>query len=283
MQLNIDQTPTDLDTTSGLQAFRGSTTSAIDPAPRCVSHTETGRPAFDSSADRSPRFQPTQWTLVRRAGVGATHSREALEELCRAYWFPIYAFIRRSGRSPHDAQDLTQDFFLRLLESNSIVRADPSRGKFRTFLLGALKNFLADAYRKANAWKRGGGVKIVSFEETQAEERYQLEAIEDRTPEQIYERGWPVVLLETAMTRLRDEFQAAGKDRQFQVLKPFLSQEGTEVAYERAGAALNTSGKTVAVAVHRIRRRFRHVVRSTIADTVSTPDEVEEEYQRLFA
>jgi RNA polymerase sigma-70 factor (ECF subfamily) len=276
MQVIIARTETDLDSTAGFQAFRGSAVS--------LRHEPAAAPSnLDSTTGLSPRFQQTQWTLVRRASFDSTQSREALEELCRAYWFPIYAFIRRSGRSPHDAQDLTQDFFLRLLESNSIVRADPSRGKFRTFLLGALKNFLADAYRKANAYKRGGSVKIVSFEEAQAEERYQIEAIEDRTPEQLYERGWPVILLEAAMARLRDEFQAAGKARQFQVLQPFLSQEGSEGAYQRAGEKLNTSGKTVAVAVHRIRRRFRHVVRSAIADTVSTPQEVEEEFQRLFA
>jgi RNA polymerase sigma factor (sigma-70 family) len=279
----IDPTSTDLDTAAGLQAFRGSTGSSPDGASSQRTSAAQGRTSLDSTAGTSPRFQQTQWTLVRRASVDSAQSREALEELCRAYWYPIYAFIRRTGRSPHDAQDLTQEFFLRLLETNSIGRADPRLGKFRTFLLGALKNFLADAYRKANAWKRGGGTKIVSFEEIQAEERYQLEAIEDRTPEQMYERGWPVVLLETAMARLRDEFQAAGKARQFQVLKPFLSQEGSEGAYERAGAELNASGKTVAVAVHRIRRRFRHVVRSAIADTVSTPGEIEEEYQRLFA
>jgi RNA polymerase sigma-70 factor (ECF subfamily) len=239
--------------------------------------------SLDSTSGASPKFQPTQWTLVRRASFNSPQSQDALEKLCCSYWYPIYAFIRRNGRAPHDAQDLTQEFFARFLETNSIVRADPKRGKFRTFLLAALKNFLTDAHRKASAWKRGGGIKIVSFEETEAEERYRLEPVDNRTPDQIYEERWLVGLLEIAMAHLRDEFHAAGKERQFQVLKTFLSQEGDVEAYNAAGAELNTSGKTIAVAVHRIRRRFRQVVRSAIADTVSSPEEVEAEYRSLFA
>lgn len=239
--------------------------------------------SLDSRSGASPKFQPTQWTLVRRAGFNSAQSEDALEKLCRTYWYPIYAFIRRNGRAPHDAQDLTQEFFARFLEAKSISRADPGRGKFRTFLLGALKNFLTDAHRKASAWKRGGGFQIISFEETEAEERYRLEPVDNRTPDQFYEQRWLVGLLEAAMARLRDEFCAAGKERQFQVLKVFLSREGDDEAYQAAGAELNTSGKTIAVAVHRIRRRFREVVRSAIADTVSSPEEVEEEYRNLFA
>jgi RNA polymerase sigma-70 factor (ECF subfamily) len=238
---------------------------------------------LDSTNGASPKFQPTQWTLIRSASFNSPQSRDALEKLCRTYWYPIYSFIRRNGRGPHDAQDLTQDFFARFLETNSIIRADPRRGKFRTFLLGALKNFLTDAHRKATAWKRGGGIKIVSFEESEAEERYRMEPVDNRTPDQAYDQRWLVRLLETAMARLRDEFRAAGKDRQFQVLKVFLSREGDDESYNAAGAELNTSGKTIAVAVHRIRRRFRQVVRSAIADTVSSPEEVEEEFRSLFA
>lgn len=239
---------------------------------------------LDSGCGRSPQFQQTHWSLVRRAaGFNSPESREALENLCRAYWFPIYAFIRRQGNSPHDAQDLTQGFFMRLLGDNSIARADAQLGKFRTFLLGTLKHFLADAHRKANAWKRGGGAELLSFEQAQAEELYQLEPVDDRTPDKIFEQRWTVVLLEAAAARLREEFRKEGKERQFEVLKPFLSAAGDEAAYARAGAALDRSPKTVAVAVHRIRLRFRHLVRSAIADTVSTPDEVEEEYRSLFS
>ena len=240
--------------------------------------------SLDSAHGASPSFQPTQWSLVRRAGnFDSPESGAALDTLCHAYWFPIYAFIRRRGKSPHDAQDLTQEFFVRFLGGNSIVRADPRRGKFRTFLLGALKHFLTDAQRRANAWKRGGGIEIMSFEQAHAEERYQLEPVDNRTPDKVFEERWIVVLLEAGMTRLCEEFRAAGKERQFEVLKGFLSREGTEAAYEEAAEELNTSAKTVAVAVHRIRRRFRQVVRSAIADTVSTPAEVEEEYRSLFA
>lgn len=240
--------------------------------------------SLDSGGGQSPEFRQTRWSLVRRAGgFDSPESREALESLCRAYWFPIYAFIRRQGHTPPDAQDLTQGFFVRLLAGHSIARADPQLGRFRTFLLGALKHFLADAQRKADAWKRGGGVEIISFEQAQAEERYQLEPVDDRTPDKIFEQRWTVVLLEAAAARLREEFRAAGKERQFEVLKPFLSSEGDEGAYAQAGTKLNRSPKTVRVAVHRIRRRFRYLVRSAIADTVSTPDEVEEEYRSLFS
>lgn len=240
--------------------------------------------SLDSANGTSPQFQQTQWSLIRRAGnFDSPDSDEALETLCRAYWFPIYAFIRLHGHTPHDAQDLAQGFFVSLLERKSIVRADPRRGKFRTFLLGALKHFLFDTRRKASAWKRGGGIEILSLEEAQAEERYQLEPVDDRTPDKVYEQRWTVALLEAGLARLREEFYAAGKERQFQVLKNFLSCEGDEGTYEPAAAELNTSASTVAVAVHRIRRRFRQVVRSAIADTVSTPDEVEDEYRNLFA
>lgn len=240
--------------------------------------------SLDSQSGQSPEFRQTQWSLVRRAAsFDAPESRQALEVLCRAYWFPIYAFIRRQGRSPHDAEDLTQEFFARLLASHSIARADPQLGKFRTFLLGALKHFLADAQRKAAAAKRGGGVDLISFEQTQVEERYRLEPVDDRTPDKLFEQRWAVVLLETALARLREEFRAEDKLRQFEVLKSFLTSEGDEPAYAQAGVKLNRSPKTVAVAVHRIRRRFRYLVRSAIADTVATPEEVEEEYRNLFA
>jgi len=240
--------------------------------------------SLDSRSGQSPKFRQTRWSLVRRAAsFDAPESREALETLCRAYAFPIYAFIRRQGHLPHDAQDLTQDFFARLLAGHSIARADPQLGKFRTFLLGALKHFLSDAQRKAAATKRGGAVEIISFEQARAEERYQLEPVDDRTPDKVFDQRWTVVLLEAAVARLQKEFLAEGKARQFEVLKTFLSTEGDEEAYAQAGAELNRSPKTVAVAVHRIRRRFRYLVRSAIADTVSIPEEVEEEYRSLFA
>ena len=240
--------------------------------------------SLDSEGGQSPEFRQTRWSLVRRAaGFDSPESREALESLCRGYWFPIYTFVRRQGHSPADAQDLTQDFFARLLAGNSIARADPQLGKFRTFLLGALKHFLADAQRKAGAWKRGGRVEIVSIDQARAEQNYQLEPIDHRTPDKVFDHRWTVVLLETAAARLREEFRAAGKTRQFEVLKPFLSSEGSEAAYAQAGAELGRSPKTITVAVHRLRQRFRYLVRSAIADTVSMPEEVEEEYRSLFA
>jgi len=239
--------------------------------------------SLDSGRGQSPQFAETHWSLVRRAGgFDGRESRDALENLCRAYWFPIYAFIRREGNSSPDAQDLTQEFFARLLTGNSIARADPQLGKFRTFLLGALKHFLTDAHRKADALKRGGGVEIISFEQAAAEERYELEPMDERTPDKVFEQRWMMVLLETAAQRLRAEFEAEGKMRQFESLKPFLSNEGGEEAYAEAATKLKSSSKAIAVAVHRLRTRFRHLLLSAIADTVSTPNEVEEEYRSLF-
>jgi len=239
---------------------------------------------LDSEHGQSPQFKQTRWSLVRRAaGFDSPESREALEVLCRMYCFPIYAFIRRHGHSRPDAQDLTQEFFSRLLVSNSISRADPKLGKFRSFLLGALKHFLSDVQRKADSWKRGGGVEIISLDEAQTEEQYQAELVDDRAPDKLFADRWAVVLLESAMARLQQEFRAAGKERQFEVLKLFLSSEGGEDGYEQAARALNSSAKSVAVAVYRLRRRFRHVLRSEIADTVGTPDEVDEEYRSLFS
>lgn len=242
------------------------------------------RHSLDSVSGQSPEFGQTRWSLVRRAaGFDSPESREALEVLCRAYWFPIYAFIRRQGSAPHDAQDLTQDFFARLLNGSSIARANPQLGKFRTFLLGALKHFLADARRKTEAGKRGGGVEVISFERAQAEERYQLEPLDHQSPDKLFDQRWTVVLLEAAAARLQQEFHTAGKAREFGVLKRFLASEGDEDAYTDAGNQLNRSAKTVAVAVHRLRLRFRQLVRSLIADTVATPEEVEKEYRSLFA
>ena len=177
-----------------------------------------------SDSGQSPQFKQTRWSLVRcAAGLDSPESREALEALCRIYWFPIYAFIRRQGHSPHDAQDLTQEFFARLLMSNSIARADQRLGKFRTFLLGALKHFLTDEQRKSDAWKRGGREQIVSFQQAEAEQRYELEPVDDRTPDKVFDQRWMIVLLETAAARLDQEFHDAGKDCQFEVLKTFLS------------------------------------------------------------
>src|SRR5262249_30332802 len=143
---------------------------------------DTNIPDNESESGQSPQFKQTHWSLVRRAaGLDSSESREALEALCRTYWFPIYAFIRRQGHSPHDAQDLPQEFFVRLIEGQSIARADPQLGKFRTFLLGALKHFLSDAQRRAGAQKRGGGARVISFQQAQAEERYQIEPVDNRT------------------------------------------------------------------------------------------------------
>ena len=228
-------------------------------------------------------FATTHWSVVLLADHSSpTAASGALEKLCRSYWYPVYAFVRRQGFSPHDAQDLTQEFFSRLLKRNTFADADPAKGRFRSFLLGALKHFLADEWDKARAEKRGGQCEIFSLDALEPEARYALEPASDLTPEKIFDRRWAATLLEQALHRLREEFTAAGKARQFDLLKPFLTSDAGLGGYDEVAAQLETSPQTVAVSVHRLRQRYREAVRAEIAQTVTSPDNVEEELRGLF-
>ena len=208
--------------------------------------------------------------------------RGALNELCRTYWYPIYVYVRRRGRGPDDAQDLTQEFFACLLRRGSLTKVSLHRGKFRTFLLASLNHFLADAWDAATAAKRGGNQPIISFDETGAEERYQMETASDPTPDVAFDRRWVLALLEEALARLLAEYTAAGKARTFELLKTFLENPADEGDYGRVAAALGLNPGAVAVAVHRLRQRYRDLVRAGIAQTVSGPEEMEEELRHLF-
>ena len=204
----------------------------------------------------------------------------ALETLCNTYWFPIYVFVRRRGYSEHDAQDLTQDFFARIVGDNSFARADRTKGKFRGYLLGALNHFLADEWDKRCAKKRGGGQMVWSLEA--AEGKYLQIAASSASPEKAFDQRWGLILLEQAVRRLQEELKAAKKELQFDLLKDFLTSEAGPGAYNAAARKLSLSPNRVAVIVYRMRQRFRELLRAELAQTVLSQADLEEEMRHLF-
>jgi RNA polymerase sigma factor (sigma-70 family) len=237
----------------------------------------------DVTSCAGPDFRTTHWSMVLQAGgdssAGAT---AALETLCRNYWYPIYVYVRRQGHGAHDAQDLTQDFFAQLLRLNSLEDVAPHKGKFRTFLLASLKHFLADAWDAGNAAKRGGGQALLSLSAENADERYRLESASDLPPDVAFERRWMLTLLEQALARLREEYRAADKAAQFDGMKTFLENPTDDGEYGVVASKLGMNSGAVAVAVHRLRQRYRDLVRAEIANTVSSADELTEEMGFLF-
>lgn len=228
-------------------------------------------------------FASTHWSVVRLAGQKESpQSAAALETLCRAYWYPLYAYVRRRGHDEHTAKDLTQEFIARLCARNDLARLDREHGKFRAFLRASMNHFLANEWRDRNALKRGGGQTVLSLD-IAAEGWYLQEPATNETPEKLYDRRWAVTLLELAATRLGDEFFTDGKAEQFEVLKAFLSEGATAGGYDQAAARLGWTTGAVATAVHRLRQRYREVVRHEIAQTVTTPLELEEEMHHLLA
>ena len=231
-----------------------------------------------------PRFfVTTHWSVVLAAGGDSSPAAtDALGQLCRAYWYPLYAYVRRKGYGVDDAQDLTQEFFARLLARNYLSVADRHRGKFRSFLLGSLEHFLAREWTKAHAQKRGEGKTILSLDETAAENRYLLEPAHDLTAEKIFDRRWATTLLGQAMSRLRAECIANQKGELFAKVESLLSGEKGEACYAEVAAALKMSEGAIKVAVHRLRQRYSELVRAEIAQTVATPEEADEELRYLF-
>jgi RNA polymerase sigma-70 factor (ECF subfamily) len=241
--------------------------------------------SLDSAgASPSPWFANTHWSVVLAAAKGDPHAaQQALTTLCQTYWYPLYAYVRSRGFSPEDAEDTTQAFFCQLLEKGSFSRADRQRGKFRFFLLGALKKFLSDQLDKAMALKRGGGQKPISFDAQAAEERFKIEPVEALTPDRIFERRWGLTLLERAMLRLKAEYLAAGKQPLFEALEPFLSGAEDLPSYSRVAAGLGLTEAAVKSALHRLRQRHKEVLREEIAQTVTTAPEIEEEIHYLIS
>lgn len=233
---------------------------------------------------RDRRFMTTRWSMVLAAGERATpDARDALAQLCSAYWYPIYAYVRRQGHGADEAQDLTQSFFARLLEKHVVEDARRERGRFRSFLLGALKHFLANEWRREHAEKRGGNVTITSIDAGAAETRYVREPVHERTAEEIYERRWALTLLDNVLKALESEMAAERKSRLFDRLKVYLTGDDATPSYGDVGAALEMSEGAVKVAVHRLRQRYKAILRGHIAETVADESEVDEEIAALFA
>jgi RNA polymerase sigma factor (sigma-70 family) len=214
--------------------------------------------------------------------AGDSHSPEAtaaMERLCQTYWYPLYAFVRRKGHSHEDASDLTQAFFAKFLEKRYLKSVDANLGKFRTFLLTSMTHFLANEWDKSQAQKRGGGQRLISFDDATAEERYQLEPVEHTTPETLFERRWAQTLMGVVLDRLAVETE----EKRFEVLKRFLLEDKGAVSYEEAAAQLGTSVAAITSSIHRMRARFRALLVEEVSNTVDTPEAVESELRHLLS
>ena len=229
----------------------------------------------------SARFATTQWTAVFIASREGPERTAALGKFCTTYWYPVYAFIRRRGNGPDDARDLTQEFFARLIEKEWLAGVERRETRFSTLLLTILKRFLVNEYEREQAAKRGGGIAPVSIDVAQAESWFGAEPSTTETPEKTFERRWALAVLAAALDRLRAELTDAGKARHFEVLSPFLSQEPEAREYEAAGAALDLAARSVAVAVHRLRQRYRTVLREELAAGSRDSAQVDEEMRNL--
>ena len=221
--------------------------------------------------------------MVSAGKPGGEEAREALSSLCHRYWFPLYAYVRRRVPNLHEAQDLTQEFFLRLLEKDALAKAAPERGRFRSFLLASLDNFLANEWDKARAKKRGGGVQALPLDLSTGESRLSLEPADTMTPERLYEREWTLTLLGLAMDRLQAECEANGKLRQFALLKGALAGGGESMSYATIATELEMTEDAARQAAHRLRKRYRELLRAEVAQTVASPSEIDEEIRSLLA
>ncbi len=227
-------------------------------------------------------FQTTHWSVVLAAGsLVSPNAQSALGELCRTYWYPLYCCVRRHGRAPADAQDLTQAFFTKLLLKNQIALADPERGRFRTFLLRSLENFLRSQHRAAGAQKRGGGVEWISWDAEVAETRYSSEPSEGLSPAALFERQWAGTTLETVLAALRLEFAEGGRPELFEALEPHLWGDETSTPHADIASELGMTVVAVRVTLHRLRRRFQEVFRAHILNTVEDEADIEDEIRHL--
>jgi RNA polymerase sigma factor (sigma-70 family) len=238
------------------------------------------------TADERPAgsvFNTTHWSVVLAAGEeGSEQATVALSRLCQTYWFPVYAFIRKRGHSPEQAEDFTQEFFAVFLEKNYVAKAARDRGRFRVFLMSSVENFLHNQYDRAQAQKRGGGQKLISLDGADAEERYQIEPVEEADPVRVYEQQWAATLLETVLNRLRNEFGAEGRAGLFDDLQAHLWGEAETIPYPQLAEKFGLSAGNVKTIAHRLRERYRGVLREEISQTVAKPGEVDDEIQYLM-
>ena len=238
----------------------------------------------DGAASGAAQFATTHWSVVLAAAEeDSPQAAAALETLCRTYWYPLYAYLRRRGYSPEDAQDLTQSFFTRLLQENLPAQADRTKGKFRSFLLLTLSHFLSDERERAIAGKRGGGQVLLSLDAEAPEDRYRLEPADEATPEKLFERRWAQTILDHALVRLRKEYVTVGRADAYAVLQAFEPGEQKTLSYAEAAARLGVSESALKSTIHRLRQRHRELVREEIAQTVTTASEIDEELRHLIA
>jgi RNA polymerase sigma factor (sigma-70 family) len=230
------------------------------------------------------QFGQTQWSIVLAAAGKreVAQAQQSLEKLCRVYWLPLYTYIRRQGESPHDAEDLTQEFFARLLEKDFLCSVDRTKGRFRSFLLASLKHFLSNQRDRARAQKRGGGQSPLSLDFSDAETSIAFQPADNQTPEKAFEKRWALALLEQSLARLRQEYSDRGRQDLFEQLKATLTEGRGSVAYVELAARLKISEASVKMAVHRLRQRYREVLRMEIAETVAHTSEVEDELREVF-
>ncbi|MHC4912076.1 MAG: RNA polymerase sigma factor [Planctomycetota bacterium] len=229
------------------------------------------------------RFATTHWSVVQAAGLpNSSRYKSSLETLCKTYWYPLYAYLRRHGYNADQASDYTQAFFARIMEKQSIRLADPKRGKFRSFLLTSLKNFIADEYDRSQAQKRGGGKNILSLDFESAEGQYSLEPKDQSSPEKLFERSWAITLLKNTLDRLSGEYKDGRKKKLFEHLKIYLTTDKKTAAYSDIAEKLQMAEGAVKVAVHRLRKRYRELLKEEIAHTVNSENEVDEEINELF-
>ncbi len=237
-----------------------------------------------SPAPEKRQFASTRWSVVLAAGdLERDEPRIAITQLCETYWYPLYAYVRRRVDNVHEAQDLTQAFFSHLLEKQVIARADPNRGRFRAFLITALKNFLANEWKKARAEKRGGGKAELSLDFDSGESRYQIEPAHELTPEKLYERRWVLTLLDQVLESLRIELVEDGKAEHFEQFKGAITGEATPAEYQQAAETLEITSAAAKQAAYRLRKRYRQLFREEVARTVADESEVDDEIGRLLA
>ena len=228
-------------------------------------------------------FKTTHWSVVLSTGDNSDSvARRAIEVLCGTYWYPLYAFVRRQGQSPEDAQDLTQEFFARLLARGAFSRADPERGRFRTYLLTSLKRFLTEEWRRANRQKRGGGQIVEPLDPETAAHRYAAEPRTELSPDLLYDRRWAEALLERVLAQLRQDYDSTGRAAVYAQLQRFLWGRQGEISYAEMGQQLGLNEGAVKVAVHRLRQRFRDLLHGEVAQTVETSAEIEQELRHLL-
>jgi len=237
----------------------------------------------DSAEGPARKFHTTHWSVVLAAGeAGSDLAGVALSRLCQTYWFPVYAFIRKRGYSAEEAQDFTQEFFAGFLEKNYVARAARERGRFRVFLMTSVENFLHNQHDRAQALKRGGGQKLLSLDYEDAEDRYQVEPIEESDPARIFEQQWAATLLETVLNRLRDEFSAEGRAGLFEELQAHLWGDSASIPYSRLAEKCGLKEGNIKTIAHRLRQRYRELLREEIAQTVAKPEEVDDEIRHLM-